>query len=814
MVWFDVAKTFSKYDRIHHDLSKDGFSKSDQHIKEQLHYTKYEYSHAQNFTKYIKSDNSLAKAFSNENNDNLPERCNHFFNYLNSADPEFRFEQFNEDHDVYDKGIVKKEAFFKNEYAKLIKDNKLDKDKAIFSKKDNDTINKKFINKIKQTLITDQHMADTTTLMRIYGHCFIHDHGEKLLQFENNKRHYDKFTEKLFYHFSGNLPLFISNLTDTKVSTGYPIYTKNNKFEGEYHKYDKDKDNIIDFIHEKSTGKGIVISATTRYTKDIIKLIRVLRASNNELPIQIIYKNDLNQRSQKYIMAAATADYDELFSISMSPDVNLVLPELDIIESSKKYGSTFPKQDIMFVNILPTVKKNYKYTFTGYNNKVLALLFSSFKEIILLDADSVPLISPIDFFHQEQYQKSGSFFFKDRTLRDTNDYIETNYFTKLMPFSSSSIDSYFGVKPITEKTLNNAYMMGWRHFQEAGVVVINKHDHFLGILMTIPLALWNDPVKSSIWGDKEMYWLGLSMAGDENYEFNTNEAASIGEVTTDSSRKNYLGTLANEVCSSHPGHIDDSGNLLWINSGFSFCKKNGYFRDKSQFPLSTFENLNLQKLYTNPLKIRNAIVPPNLPKFRDPGSPIDSTEERKFMKSWSNREKDIDEINSNLKIGDIKIDQITAYNPQKGWIKSGICSSYNYCAYDKIDSYDDYLNDDATKVKKLDDSGKLFTFDDKETEYFDYLGKIWVTGNSRSLPPSKEQKKIDQEIERKQKEAQQKKQKQKEEQDLYDSLHENKGPLFDENDNDVTQQKRPQVVKLDVDKLIPGKDEQDYGIGI
>ena len=47
--------------------------------------------------------------------------------------------------------------------------------------------------------------------------------------------------------------------------------------------------------------------------------------------------------------------------------------------------------------------------------------------------------------------------------------------------------------------------------------------------MMFPLALWSEPVQSSIWGDKEMYWLGLSMAGDENYEFNKYAAASVGE---------------------------------------------------------------------------------------------------------------------------------------------------------------------------------------------------------------------------------------------------------------------------------------------
>ena len=41
-------------------------------------------------------------------------------------------------------------------------------------------------------------------------------------------------------------------------------------------------------------------------------------------------------------------------------------------------------------------------------------------------------------------------------------------------------------------------MTGWRHYQEAGVVAYNKMQHFLGILMMFPLALWSEPVQSSI----------------------------------------------------------------------------------------------------------------------------------------------------------------------------------------------------------------------------------------------------------------------------------------------------------------------------
>lgn len=728
--------------RIHNSFTKDAFLKSNSHIKESIHYSNYRYSYWDNFTKTFKNDQKVIDLFAPTNSHKeelLGEKCDIFFNHFNDVNPEFQFQNAFSDKDFYDKGIVQKENFFKDEILKLIKKRERESvpNPHVITKKDNKTINEQFYKRVEQTKSAGQLMADTITTLRIYGQCFINDHGKYNKQIKgtgDNKKHFDSLTEKFFFYFNGRLPVF-DNLNGTKLTNAFPIY-ENNKLTQKYFEFDGANDNVIDFVHRHSNNRGIVISATTKYTRDIMKLIRVLRALNNELPIQIIYKGDLNQRSQKYIYAAARAEVDDLLSKKMSSDLTNVLPELDLLKQYKKYGSTFPKQDIVFVNIQPTMSRQHKYFFSGYTNKLLALLFTSFKEVLLFDADSVPLVKPEEFFASGQYRKSGALFFKDRSLRDTNDYVETNYFTSLMPLGGQdTIDTKFGIPPVSPKTLRNPYMTGWRHFQEAGVVAIDSYKHFLGILMTLPLALWNDPVKSSIWGDKEMYWLGLSMAGDENYEFNPYHAASIGEINDNPDSKYYLGTAAKEVCSSHPGHVNEIGKLLWINSGFSYCKKNGYFRDRGFFPFSQTDNIQLQRLYNNPLRIRDALVPPNLPFFRAPNSPPDDTDEIIFRKSWKNRKKDMDEINEHLN-DEEKINQIKDWNPQKGWVKSAICSNYQYCGYNLIDSYAF-----ESLTTKIDNSGKVFSFDRAAREKYDYLGKVWVTGNIKVALKSEEDEK-------------------------------------------------------------------------
>lgn len=683
-------------------FSIDEFKESDLRVKSQLHWSNYEFTH----TKEVKP--LVAKAGS------LEEKCHAFFDFLETKQPDFSMKLFADDKEILDKGVVQKENFFKRLYAILKKHQESFKATA----SDNNTINGVYLDRVKQTHLVQTGMADITTVMRIYGQCFF---NKNVLPHLNNKDLFNIYTKKLFWFFTNVTPTYHN--AEHTILLGLPVF-ENNKFAGVHHH--TKNDNLMDTYRHKTNGRGIVLSATTRHAKDIVKLIRVLRALNNELPIQIIYNGDLSVRSQEFIQTAATAEVDHLLT-ALTSESDQVLPDVDLLKYAE-YGLTFPKQDVWFVNVKPTVARAHKFLFKSYTNRILALMFTSFQEVLLFDADLVPLVKPEHFLESTHYQKTGTYFFRDRTLRDTNDYIETNYFTTLMP-TKKGIDSFFGISPITDKTLKNPYMVGWRHFMEAGILAYDKHRHFTGLLMTLPLALWQDPVRSSIWGDKEMYWLGLSIAGDENYSFNQHPTASVGQMSKQE-LKYYPGLESNEVCGTHPGHVSEEGELLWINSGFSFCKKNGHFRDKDDFPFSTFANPDLQSLYRNPLRISAALIPPALPQFRAPGSPIDNTAEEKFRRLWKLRKPDVDELKQPK--DEPKISQITGYDPQKGWVKSPICQGYYYCAYDKVDSYHDTSKSDM---------GRIFEFSEQASNKFNYLGKLWITGSSRERKSKEQQQK-------------------------------------------------------------------------
>lgn len=680
-------------------FDEDAFRRSDLEVKEQIHFLKYEYSMGKGF---------MAEYGERINEMDIGNRCSAFFQYVDRKDPEWEFDYL--PGDGYEKFVDNKRAFFEEEYRKLrdTRNDMQDSEADVISREDNVTINNYFHERLQKTIDIETKMADTMTMARIFNQCFIKNAHPPRDQ--STQGTFETYARKLFPYLTFTLPTFL-RFNGTVVEDGFP--NLENGFLLDHPP--KEGEHMLDYMRTKSNGRGIVISASSRYSKDIVKLIRLLRAHNNRLPIQVVHKGDLSKRAIQRIKDAALSD--------MMPDQDLVEDGQELsnsdkkfIEAARKYGVTFPKQELWFVDVQPTIFRHNRQTFTSYENKLLAYVFNSFEEILLMDADTVPLIAPTDFFSLDEYKEKSALFFRDRSLRDTSKFIETNFFSKLLPQPNSKIDPVFGVKTVTNHTLNNTFLTGYRHLQEAGIVVINKKKHFPSFLTLLVLAAWNEPVESSAWGDKEMYWLSLSMSGDEDYQFNKYQAASVGQVTA-KDFKFYPGSQANEICSSHPGHMSNNGTLLWMNSGFSYCKKNSYMRDKSKFPFKNHDEKTLLDLYHYPLRIHQAIIPPTLPQLRFYDVPNDYRE-RHIREIWAGKPKDLDELDVDKMIESGEYHKL---NPQKGWVKTPLCTNYQYCAYDMV--FNMTGKNDDTK-------GTLFLFDEEKTRWYNYIGSIWLTGKA------------------------------------------------------------------------------------
>ena len=107
-----------------------------------------------------------------------------------------------------------------------------------------------------------------------------------------------------------------------------------------------------------------------------------------------------------------------------------------------------------------------------YAIKPFVILASSFREVILMDADTLFLKNPKSLFEMEGYKSLGTVFFHDRRFdpgRYANHEFAENFINKNTPEIKQL--SFF------------KYISG--HEMESGVVVVNKgSDAFFGLLTT------------------------------------------------------------------------------------------------------------------------------------------------------------------------------------------------------------------------------------------------------------------------------------------------------------------------------------------
>lgn len=433
---------------------------------------------------------------------------------------------------------------------------------------------------------------------------------------------------------------------------------------------------FLNQFKDTSNGKGIVLSITEKHIDDTVNLIRLLRALNNKLPIQIIYFDDLSQSSKTKLLRAARGE------------INKFPKSYEKVYNGKQ--PSFPPQEVWFVNIYESVNPRYRNLFKKFDFKLLASLFNSFDEFMLIDADTILVKRPEFFFKQQAYQQAGAFFFKDRTPLLKRPITDGQFLDKMGP---SAIDSMmFDIPMMSQYTTHRELFKGLRLYMESGLVMIDKRRHFSSILMMIQLKFIH-PISGSMWGDKELFWLGFAINGDENYKFNNRFAAAIGQLTSSQYRKGKDGKTLNakEICSSHPGHIsdDDDRSLLWFNSGFRFCHEaNNLNYEKESKNSEILKSLNgpleFEKYYSDPLRITHAIVPP---------------------------------LNKNLQ---------KMYNydeePADGWTSEPNCNKYMWCAYSSIGGRTS--PEENSHKETLD--GLLIDYTPEEIAYFNYLGDVWV----------------------------------------------------------------------------------------
>ncbi|KAK9813024.1 hypothetical protein WJX72_007665 [[Myrmecia] bisecta] len=131
------------------------------------------------------------------------------------------------------------------------------------------------------------------------------------------------------------------------------------------------------------------------------------------------------------------------------------------------------------------VRKMSRFVFKAY-----AFYHASFSDILLLDADCIPVADPSRLFDSTEYQKSGNLFWPD--------------------FSLSMPAGAYGLFDLAVPTPNGNWWMA----AESGQVLFNREQHADVLEWVWFLNLHGpDGLYKHMWGDKDSFQLAFHLAG-------------------------------------------------------------------------------------------------------------------------------------------------------------------------------------------------------------------------------------------------------------------------------------------------------------
>lgn len=195
-------------------------------------------------------------------------------------------------------------------------------------------------------------------------------------------------------------------------------------------------------------GRGIVVCAggSRVFTNAYVLLSLLRRTFNCTLPIEVWHFG---------------AD-------EMSPAMATLLAELDV----------------EVVDALPHIAAEAASVRDGWQLKPFAIQYSRFAEVLLLDADQVPVRDPAELFEWPEYHETGAVFWPDiLELRETN-----------------PIWAALGLAPRRTVSL------------ESGQVLVDKRRHWRALSVVGELNVEAERLYRMIYGDKDTFLIGWQLA--------------------------------------------------------------------------------------------------------------------------------------------------------------------------------------------------------------------------------------------------------------------------------------------------------------
>ncbi|KAF4317459.1 hypothetical protein JM18_007589 [Phytophthora kernoviae] len=293
----------------------------------------------------------------------------------------------------------------------------------------------------------------------------------------------------------------------------------------------------------KKGSKGILMCLHDGILELGISLIRELRCLGNKDPIEVHHCHDLTRPS-----------VDLLFGLD---------DNIQVIDLCERY---------VIKNVF---SDDMAKTFQSYWIKPLAVHFTSFEELIFLDADAVLLKDPATLRNNEGYKKNGTLFFYDRVI-NTNQYLNkrnTNakgnlegpiYLHKWLKDFDYQRFKLAYADPLPAFKNSFAYRGKTAHEQDSSMLLINKRNAEKAMNVLWYLITEHRFIYEFSWGDKEAFWLSYEFS--HTPYFFSPWGASVVSTTPNKDMERHPDTLCGSLAHFDPT-LDASAppELLYVN---------------------------------------------------------------------------------------------------------------------------------------------------------------------------------------------------------------------------------------------------------
>ncbi|KAI8628484.1 glycosyltransferase family 71 protein [Xylariaceae sp. FL1651] len=235
----------------------------------------------------------------------------------------------------------------------------------------------------------------------------------------------------------------------------------------------------------KNGGRGIVLTAGDNQARYLLTTIYTFRKLGCDLPIEVMYLGDSD----------------------LGEDHRLELEDLPGVTT----------RDIS------QMVDDAGWSLAGWAAKPYAILLSSFREVIFIDADSLFFQNPATLFDDPDYVETGALFFRDRMIMPES---KRRWLQQVLP------------RPIPKIVKESRWWTGQSgHQQESGVVVVDKWKHFVAMLLVCRFNGSDRDTRDGktgvyemMYGDKETFWIGFLLAGDSSFAFHKGPVGILGTV--------------------------------------------------------------------------------------------------------------------------------------------------------------------------------------------------------------------------------------------------------------------------------------------